>query len=72
MTLLGWGIGGLVGGVMADYVGRKRMMLWSIFLYALFSGLTIEGLLAKNQAFQLSWLAQVTLARQLPTNQEDT
>lgn len=40
VTLLGWGIGGLVGGVMADYVGRKRMMLWSIFLYALFSGLT--------------------------------
>ncbi|MGN6702168.1 MAG: MFS transporter [Burkholderiaceae bacterium] len=40
ITLLGWGIGGLVGGVMADYVGRKRMMLWSVFLYALFSGLT--------------------------------
>ena len=39
-TLLGWGIGGLVGGVLADYVGRKRMMLWSVFLYALFSGLT--------------------------------
>jgi hypothetical protein len=38
----------------------------------LFSGLTIEGLLSKNQAFQLSWLAQVTLARQLPTNQVDT
>ena len=40
MTLLGWGIGGIVGGVLADYFGRKRVMLWSVFLYALFSGLT--------------------------------
>ncbi|MBV9655304.1 MAG: MFS transporter [Acetobacteraceae bacterium] len=39
-TLLGWGIGGLVGGVLADYVGRKRMMLWSVFLYAVFTGFT--------------------------------
>lgn len=40
VTLLGWGLGGLAGGVMADYVGRKRMMLWSVFLYAMFTGLT--------------------------------
>ena len=40
ITLLGWGIGGLVGGVLADYVGRKRMMLWSVFLYAVFTGFT--------------------------------
>ncbi len=40
ITLLGWGVGGMVGGILADYVGRKRMMLWSVFLYALFSGLT--------------------------------
>lgn len=40
ITLLGWGLGGLIGGVLADYVGRKRMMLWSVFLYAAFSGLT--------------------------------
>lgn len=40
ITLLGWGIGGLVGGILADYIGRKRMMLWSVFLYALFSGFT--------------------------------
>ncbi len=39
-TLLGWGLGGLIGGVLADYVGRKRMMLWSVFLYAVFTGLT--------------------------------
>ncbi|KXW56516.1 MFS transporter [Ferrovum sp. PN-J185] len=40
ITLLGWGIGGLVGGILADYLGRRRVMLWSVFLYALFSGLT--------------------------------
>ena len=40
ITLLGWGIGGLAGGVAADYVGRKRMMLWSILGYALLTGLT--------------------------------
>lgn len=40
LTLLGWGIGGLAGGILADYVGRKRMMVWSVFLYALLTGLT--------------------------------
>ncbi len=40
LTLLGWGIGGLVGGVMADYVGRKRMMIFSVLFYAIFTGLT--------------------------------
>jgi MFS family permease len=40
ITLLGWGIGGMMGGVLADYIGRKRMMLWSVFFYALFTGLT--------------------------------
>jgi MFS family permease len=39
-TLLGWGIGGIVGGVLADYVGRKRMMVWSVFLYAVLTGFT--------------------------------
>jgi MFS family permease len=39
-TLLGWGIGGIGGGIAADYIGRKRMMLWSVFLYAILSGFT--------------------------------
>src|SRR5215813_8101750 len=34
ITLLGWGIGGLAGGILADYFGRKRMMMLSILLYA--------------------------------------
>ncbi len=40
ITLLGWGFGGLLGGVLADYIGRKRMMMLSVFFYALFTGLT--------------------------------
>lgn len=40
ITLLGWGIGGLVGGVLADYIGRRTVMMWSVFLYAIFTGLT--------------------------------
>ncbi|HEX7842350.1 MAG TPA: MFS transporter [Kofleriaceae bacterium] len=39
-TLLGWGIGGLIGGTLADYVGRKRIMIYSVLLYAVFSGFT--------------------------------
>jgi MFS family permease len=39
-TLLGWGIGGLIGGTLADYIGRKRMMLYSVLLYGVFTGLT--------------------------------
>ena len=40
VTLLGWGIGGMIGGVLADYVGRKRMMVYSVLFYAAFAGLT--------------------------------
>jgi MFS family permease len=40
LTLLGWGIGGVIGGIAADYIGRKRMMMISILGYALFTGLT--------------------------------
>jgi MFS family permease len=40
ITLLGWGLGGLLGGIAADYIGRKRMMLLSILGYAIFTGIT--------------------------------
>ncbi|GJE13545.1 MULTISPECIES: MFS transporter [Methylobacterium] len=40
ITLLGWGLGGLLGGIAADYIGRKRMMMLSILGYAVFTGLT--------------------------------
>jgi MFS family permease len=38
--LLGWGIGGIVGGVLADYIGRKRMMIISVLAYSLTAGLS--------------------------------
>ena len=40
ITLLGWGIGGVAGGTLADYIGRKRMMVYSVLLYGIFSGFT--------------------------------
>ncbi|MCW2946215.1 MAG: major facilitator superfamily 1 [Actinoallomurus sp.] len=40
VTLLGWGIGGILGGVFADYFGRRRALLASMVMYAMFTGLT--------------------------------
>jgi len=48
VTLLGWGIGGILGGTLADYLGRKRMMIYSVFLYGIFSGIT-----ALSTSFQM-------------------
>lgn len=40
VTLLGWGIGGLIGGVLADYIGRKRTMILAIIAYSAMTGLS--------------------------------
>lgn len=40
ITLLGWGIGGVFGGILADYVGRRRTMIYAILAYSLLTGLT--------------------------------
>ena len=40
ITLLGWGIGGLIGGVIADYIGRKRTMMLAILAYSIMTGLS--------------------------------
>src|SRR5690348_9673776 len=40
ITLLGWGIGGMIGGILADYIGRKRMMIIAILCYSLVTGLS--------------------------------
>jgi MFS family permease len=46
INLLGWAIGGMFGGIMADYIGRKRMMIIAILAYSLMTGLS---------AFAFSW-----------------
>lgn len=40
VTLLGWAVGGVLGGIAADYFGRKRTMMATILVYACFTGLT--------------------------------
>src|SRR4051794_39106400 len=40
ITLLGWGVGGLIGGILADYIGRRRMMIYAILAYSLMTGLS--------------------------------
>lgn len=38
--LIGWSLGGLIFGVMADKFGRVRTMIITILIYAIFTGLT--------------------------------
>ncbi|MBV8753007.1 MAG: MFS transporter [Hyphomicrobiales bacterium] len=52
ITLLGWGVGGMLGGVLADYIGRKRTMMLSILVYSLLTGLS---------AFAWNWLSFAVL-----------
>src|SRR5690349_1276783 len=40
LTLVGWAAGGVIGGILADYFGRKRIMLLSILAYSLTTGLS--------------------------------
>ncbi len=40
VTLLAWGVGGIVGGILADYIGRKRTLLYAILAYSFTTGLT--------------------------------
>jgi MFS family permease len=40
VTLLGWGIGGILGGILADYLGRRRTMIYAILAYSLVTGLS--------------------------------
>jgi MFS family permease len=38
--LMGWGIGGLIFGVMGDRIGRTRTMIITILMYSIFTGLS--------------------------------
>ena len=40
ITVFGWGLGGLLGGVLADYIGRKRSMMIMILAYSALTGLS--------------------------------
>jgi MFS family permease len=39
-TLAAWAVGGLLSGVLADYFGRRRVLLYSILWYSIFAGIT--------------------------------
>jgi MFS family permease len=38
--LMGWGIGGLIFGVMGDRIGRAKTMMLTILVYSIFTGLS--------------------------------
>jgi MFS family permease len=38
--IIGWATGGLIFGVLGDRIGRARVMLWTILIYSLCTGLT--------------------------------
>src|SRR5215475_2997868 len=40
ITVFGWGLGGMLGGILADYIGRKRSMTITILAYSLLTGLS--------------------------------
>ena len=48
ITVFGWAIGGLLGGVLADYLGRKRSMTLTILAYSLLTGVS---------AFSWDWVS---------------
>jgi MFS family permease len=39
-TVLGWATGGVIGGVISDYIGRKRTMIVAVLAYSLTTGLS--------------------------------
>lgn len=51
-TLLGWALGGTIGSIMADRIGRKKMLMVSIAGYSVLTALT---------AFSHSWTMLIAL-----------
>jgi MFS family permease len=40
VMLIGWALGGIVFGILADYIGRTRALTLTILIYSLFTGLS--------------------------------
>jgi len=40
ITVFGWGLGGMLGGILADYIGRKQSMTLTILAYSMLTGLS--------------------------------
>src|SRR5438552_1595336 len=51
-TVFGWATGGVIGGIIADYTGRKRTMILAILAYSLTTGLS---------AFAWDWVSFAAL-----------
>src|SRR5437763_14404928 len=51
-TVFGWATGGVIGGIIADYIGRKRTMMLAILAYSLTTGLS---------AFAWDWISFAVL-----------
>jgi MFS family permease len=51
-TVFGWATGGFIGGIISDYIGRKRTMLLAILAYSLTTGLS---------AFAWDWVSFAVL-----------
>src|SRR6266513_2183034 len=51
-TVFGWATGGVIGGIIADYTGRKRTMILAILAYSLLTGLS---------AFAWDWVSFAVL-----------
>ena len=61
INLLGWGIGGMIGGVLADYLGRRRMMMIAVLAYSLTTGLSAFSFNCECSAAASTWASARTL-----------
>lgn len=52
ITVFGWATGGVIGGIISDYIGRKRTMILAILAYSLTTGLS---------AFAWDWVSFAVL-----------
>jgi MFS family permease len=49
--LVGWAVGGIIFGVLADRFGRTRVLLWTIIIYASFTGIAAASATWQQLAF---------------------